>query len=99
MKERHGLEMKNANLTLSFSPVEQYSYRRFHEAMRIYRAEFSHDTGLPIPHIRALLQAGTYQLLIGQHEQQVLENSARKIRIASWNRRELYCSTRLNERV
>lgn len=72
MKERPGLEMKKANLTLSFSRVEQYRSRRFHEAMRIYRAEFSHDTGLPIPRIHQLLQAGNYQLLIGQDEQQVL---------------------------
>ena len=72
MKERHGLGMKRTNSTLSFSRVEQYSSRRFHEAMQIYRTEFSRDTGLPIPRIRELLQVGNYQLLIGQHEQQVL---------------------------
>jgi len=72
VKERHGVGMKKSNLTLSFSRVEQYSSRRFHEAMHIYRAEFSHDTGLPITHIRKLLKTGNYQLLIGQDEQQVL---------------------------
>jgi GNAT superfamily N-acetyltransferase len=64
--------MKKTNPPLSFSGVEHYSSRRFHEAMRIYRAELSRDTGLPIPRIRELLQAGNYQLLIGQDEQQVL---------------------------
>src|SRR5262249_573171 len=72
MKERYGVGMKKANLVLSFSRVEHYSSRRFQEAMRLYRAEFSHDTRLPVAHVRKLLQTGAYQLFIGQAEQHVL---------------------------
>lgn len=64
--------MKQQTETITFERVKQYASRRFREAMRIYRAEFSHDTGLPIARIRALLQEGDYQLMVAQEQQQVL---------------------------
>jgi ribosomal protein S18 acetylase RimI-like enzyme len=56
---------------LSFARVEQYRSRRFRQAMQIYRAEFSHDTGLPISQVRELLKERSYQLLVVEDEQQV----------------------------
>lgn len=64
--------MKTSLPQLSFIRVEQYASRRFREAMRIYRAEFSHDTGLPVSRLFELLKEGSYQLLVAQAEQRVL---------------------------
>jgi len=66
------MKPKQVHLELSITRVEQYHSQRFREAMRLYRAEFAHDTGLPIARIRALLKEGNYQLFIVQQEQQVL---------------------------
>jgi ribosomal protein S18 acetylase RimI-like enzyme len=67
------IPMQTALSQLSFERVEQYASRRFHEAMRIYRAEFlSGDTSLPIKRIGELLKEGSYQLIIAQDEQHVL---------------------------
>jgi GNAT superfamily N-acetyltransferase len=64
--------MKKNFPQVSFHRVEQYASRQFREAMRIYRAEFSPATALPISHIRELLKKGDYQLLVAWDERQVL---------------------------
>lgn len=64
--------MKTSLPQFLFDRVEQYTSRRFREAMRIYRAEFSRDTGLPVSRLRELLKDGSYQLIVAQDDRQVL---------------------------
>jgi hypothetical protein len=56
----------NLSPKLSFTRIERYYARRFHEAMRIYLSEF-HDSRLPIAKVRSLLKTGSYQLLVAEN--------------------------------
>jgi ribosomal protein S18 acetylase RimI-like enzyme len=56
----------------AFTRVEQYSSRPFHEAMRIYRSEFSADSRLSVTRIRHLLSTGSYRLFVAQDAGRVL---------------------------
>jgi len=51
--------------------ITQYYSRRFRAAMQIYRVEFP-DTAFPTSRTRALLKAGSYQLLVAEDESGVL---------------------------
>lgn len=55
-----------------FSRITRYYSQQFLQAMGIYGVEFPPDSRLSIPRIRALLQDGNYQLIVGQQNQQVV---------------------------
>jgi GNAT superfamily N-acetyltransferase len=64
-------DMEEISTELILTRVEQYSSRRFREAMQIYMAEFS-DTRLSLRKVRALLTTGRYQLWVTQDASHVL---------------------------
>jgi len=64
--------MKDTFPQISFCRLEQYSSRRFRQAMQIYLAEFPRDSRLSIDRIRILLEEGNYQLLVAEEKEQVL---------------------------
>jgi ribosomal protein S18 acetylase RimI-like enzyme len=64
--------MESEPTHISFLRLEQYASRRFRQAMRIYRDEFSASSRLSIARVCQLLRTGSYQLFIAQENEEVL---------------------------